>query len=174
MVLHYTTHDPRGKRTYARAERHGRSIISGCQGNMYWRNAAALKQGTQQQPNPRYSEVLQDHYAVEDPSEDEPLNSKPLAQVLPRMQPDLDIADQSVNTVEYSNETNIHANCINDTINYVYEHLDSVNSDKVNESYSDNCNTIGVHLKKKKKKRSGKKRMGYDARKTKLTYKQDN
>ena len=53
-------------------------------------------------------------------------------QVLPNMQPDLDIADLTVNTVVYSNATNI-----NDAINSVYEHLDSVNSDKVNESYSD-------------------------------------
>ena len=47
------------------------------------------------------------------------------------------------------------------TKNNIYEHLDSVNSDKVNESYSDNCNTIDVHLKKKKKKRYGKKQMGH-------------
>ena len=101
---------------------------------------------------------------VEDPSEDEPLNSKPLPQVLPRMQPDLDIAYLSVNTVEYSSETNIHANSINDTINNVYDSDNNSSNIEYEQNVDidiDNDHMImDVHNIRKRSKGGNKKRKG--------------
>jgi len=92
---------------------------------------------------------------------------------------DLDIADLSVNTVEYSKETNI-----NDARNSVYEHLDNVNSDNdsenqsicgdsaITDSIDNNLDNIENETEKKKKnKRRGKNRIGHRTRQTKPKHK---
>ena len=81
----------------------------------------------------------------------------------------------SVNTVEYSNETNI-----NDAINSVYEHIDNVNSNNdiennsicgdsaITDSMDNNLDNIGNETEKKKKnKRRGKKQIGQSKRQSK-------
>ena len=95
------------------------------------------------------------------------------------MQPDIDIADLSVNTVEYSNETNIK-----DAINSAYEHIDNVNSNNnsennsicgdsaITDSMDNNLDNIGNETEKKKKnKRRGKKQLPHRTRRLKLKQK---